>query len=685
MMNSYTIKKAWVSLMTIPLVLGSWAAPVMAAEDATETVLVYAFAEDVSAEVGNVNTTEWSGVFVAADNGCSASLTAGNVSSPQESVIALARNGTADIKVNGTINSATSDGIATIAIGQTGSVRVQAEGDVTAAEAGIFTDAFKGSTTTIAAKGNITSGGYGIRITNEEKESFGKVDISVDGNVTSSKSEAVCMDESVNGGDIGIKIGGDAVSKADDAVYIESYNDTKTRLEVGGNVTGHDDGLYLDADLRGTIDAHVAGNVTSDKGNAVEAYAWRGGKADIRVDGNVAAAEDGDSAVFIDNEIGGEMTIAIGGDVTALSGTAVDAESDDGSKTDITVGGDVSGATGTYLFTAKDDSEDATYPDDPSITFRVEGDLIGTERRGAVIDMEGDGGSIALEVGGDLIGKVGGMATFLEKENEKADVLVAGTIATETGIPIRLAGEVETPDNLSVTVWQVIPKEDIVVGRALYEEEKLIGYERDEAMEKSIHYIIKLEQPAEGGRLCAAKADGSALDPSHDYETALEGDKVLLKVDLDPGYRIKGAFNGHGEKAELIMDSEGKYYVVVPKGGGVYLSVDLEKEEQSESFENGDSTDKERYNAEPSTLAPTSDPAGEKNEESESKPAADPASEKKSGTANTAVSGRTASGIATVSRVASAPATGDESTWMTWLMIFTIAASAYFLVRLAKS
>ena len=59
------------------------------------------------------------------------------------------------------------------------------------------------------------------------------------------------------------------------------------------------------------------------------------------------------------------------------------------------------------------------------------------------------------------------------------------------------------------------------------------------------------------------------------YIVAKDNDTVLLKVDLSDGYSLLGAYNGDGEKVALLTDSNGNYYVIVPRGGGVYLSVSL--------------------------------------------------------------------------------------------------------------
>lgn len=594
-----TLKKLTSSMLAITLMstmcMGAvgpaMADPVLAAEDETETVVVYAEPEsgDKSVTVGNVTTTEGPGVAVTADGGATAELTTENISSVEEGVIAQALDSTVDVKVNGTIDSTDSDGIAATSYGEIGSTKVQAEGDITAGYAGIFADAYDGGTTTVTANGNVNSKKVGIYIGDEEDETdnFSKVDITVNGNVAGVSSEGIYMNEYVKGGDISIKVGGDVTSGGDDAVSIESYHGTKTKLDIAGNVVGQDYGVLLDVDEGGVLDATIGGNVSGNEYDGASAYAWNNAKTTVHIGGNVSSVED--NALYASGRHSGELKLKVDGNVSSDEYFGANVRATDSGKTDVVIGGDVTGTTGVRLYTNKD--EEAVSPEAAIAELRISGNVIGTEEMGTYIKMGGENGSTLLEIGGDLKGKTSGLATSLVEDAQTSDVLVVGTISSDEGTPVQLRGGAETPDNLKLTVWQIVPKDDIIAESALLEEGSIVGYERNEAFEKSIKYIIKLEQPEVGGSLSATKADGSALDLSHDYETALEGEKVLLKVNMDPGYIVKGAYNGLGEKVELLMDSEGNYYVVVPKGGGVYLSVDLEKEKYNVSFVNEDGTE----------------------------------------------------------------------------------------------
>ena len=169
------------------------------------------------------------------------------------------------------------------------------------------------------------------------------------------------------------------------------------------------------------------------------------------------------------------------------------------------------------------------------------------------------------------------------RDDGKADVLVNGTIKGGTA-GVMFAG---ATSNISVTTWKIESDGQIVASNGPYPSAES---SKNADSSKSVNYIVKLEQPKVGGRLFATDATGAALRTSHDYQVANAGDTVLAKVDLQPGYRIVAAYNGDGTKTKLTMDSNGNYFVVVPEGGGVYLSVELALIDCAVVFQNEDGT-----------------------------------------------------------------------------------------------
>ena len=228
---------------------------------------------------------------------------------------------------------------------------------------------------------------------------------------------------------------------------------------------------------------------------------------------------------------------------------------------------------------------------------------------GAGIQAE-DGAMACLAVSGDISGDMGGLGLDGGKGGGSIDVLIEGTLSGDDAVVVFSEG---LEDSVTLTVWKAeVNEEGTVVGTPDYdcmmdveaEKELLLeaAAEKDaeeavqedaeahqaalaqtaEALEKSILYIIKLVQPEAGGTISVTDENGGALTKSHDYDTAKEGDTVVLKTSLDAKYSLKAAFNGLNEKTELLKNAAGNFFLVVPKGGGVILSVELEKEEDPE-------------------------------------------------------------------------------------------------------
>ena len=162
------------------------------------------------------------------------------------------------------------------------------------------------------------------------------------------------------------------------------------------------------------------------------------------------------------------------------------------------------------------------------------------------------------------------------------DILITGTLETE-GTPV-LISESVTPENVSITVWKIdgtvkdVEGEEHVVAEGTpggTEPKKITDDSRE--VEGAIHYIIRVE-PSQQDMIGL-----SGTEEVHGYDTATENSTVMLKVKVPDGYTLTGAYNGEGEKIALEKDPDGNYYVLVPRGGGVYLSVELEKDEDHDT------------------------------------------------------------------------------------------------------
>ena len=332
----------------------------------------------------------------------------------------------------------------------------------------------------------------------------------------------------------------------------------------------------------------VGGNLEvegRDKATGIAAGALgTGNEASISVKGDVNATA-GDTVIGVDvrTRKDGTATVTIGGDLQALSTGEDSADKTSGIKAD-----NVSG----------------------KVDISVDGSIVSS---GAGIRSTGKGtgnaGTSSIAVKGDV--EAGTTGVYLkngtdDKEAALAnhDILVENVLSgKEQGILVSrdsVEGLTRVDDNgntvdrggaVDITVWQIVENDRGNVAEVKTKD----GYKAAKNVEKAIKYIIKFEQPDEGATLSVTDSAKKKLAKSHGFEVAHETERVLLKVDLKAGYKILGAYNGKGEKTELLMDNEGNYYIDVPKGGGVYLTVDLELEEEPED----DDTEQEEEPVDP--------------------------------------------------------------------------------------
>ena len=404
-------------------------------------------------------------------------------------------------------------------------------------------------------------------------------------------------------------VGGDLTvySENDGAVgvTIENVNSADS-VTVGGNVTvtaeTYATGVYADsakedagdaADAASTVDVCVGGDITATSldGMAwgVNTYAYSEGETTTIVDGSVLASGKEEAfGVYAWSDTDGTVLVDVSGDVTAYSdglaagvqarttdgtvgvfaegdvvasgeyGKGIEAEVyDEGGSVSVYAGGDV------YAYGEESATGIQTYNDGGIVTVAVLGDVV-SEDTGIVMDGEGES-TTDVFVGGDVTAE--GTAVSIDVENDTAamNLLIDGSVSGEHSIVLT---EQTVTDNLTLTVWEVVPNE----AGNLIERETDNGYEADEEAEKQMQYIIRVD----GNNL---STEGTT--EYEGYDVAHEGDTVILKVNVPAGYVLSGAFNGTDTKVTLEKNADGQYYLVVPRGGAVLLSVTMYKSEEA--------------------------------------------------------------------------------------------------------
>ena len=350
----------------------------------------------------------------------------------------------------------------------------------------------------------------------------------------------------------------------------ESQLESSMEIEVDGdvNVTGKTDVTGLNVNTMG-CSSEEAKNTALGNNNIT-----------IAVNGNIITeSENHTTGVYALGDLeNANISITVDGDVSAtgtLLSSGIIANANDGSNIDINVNGDVTsiGENGYGLAVYASDDSTASLNIGGSITSDGTGILVSNWNEEEI----GNGARIEIKVAEDVTGGNKGLE-ISGSESEQTNIIIAGTLKGEKDAVV--INSEETAENVSLTVWKIEPDQDGNVATVLgdwpvdeatgqpirdYEKGRPRDEAASEAFAKTINYIIKLKE-SEGADL---SVDGATTTEDGLY-TAHEDDTVTLKVTVKPGYELVNAFN-NDMKIERAAD--GNYYVTVPRGGGVLLSV----------------------------------------------------------------------------------------------------------------
>ena len=427
---------------------------------------------------------------------------------------------------------------------------------------------------------------YPVNVYADEENASATVNVT--GSVVAEGEGGTIVYVSVDGGEATASVGGDASLKATgDDVYasgVDSYISAESgtsNVSIGGD---------LDVSGSSAEGVSVYNRDSREEWNSetgeTEYTPIESSSAEntVTVGGNITASgENNATGVNASSAVGATATVEVGGNVSAEGDYAagVYAYAGDESKTSVTVGGDVTvegkDATGVNAYAA--DGGEASVTVEGNVSAKLEESGFGAA---AVWASAYEGGSADVHVVGDVDG---GIALSTYGDSCEIKVTVEGTVSGEDAAVTVYPGN-NNSDEVTLLLWKAELNENgNVVEAYQYDLEDFPEEMREEVekaneenaadaakVEDNILYIIKLEQLSEGGELSVSgteKVDG--------FDVAKEGDNVILKIAIADGYKLNGAYNGLGEKVALLQDSNGDYYVIVPKGGGVYLSADVSK------------------------------------------------------------------------------------------------------------
>ena len=293
----------------------------------------------------------------------------------------------------------------------------------------------------------------------------------------------------------------------------------------------------------------------------VDVSAGAGQEKSVTVDEDVTTEKADAVKVTAEGE-GSDASATVNGDVESDEGHGVVVEADKG-KASAVINGDVE---------ADEDGIEAKAKNGGTATVKVDGDVESDEDDG--VEAKADGGSsVSVVIDGDLTAEETGLDLSVTG-GSRIDVVVTGTVeGGEAGI-ITNACTPGARGKVNVTAWKIVVNKD-KNGKEFVALDKSGAVNR--AFEKTIKYIIRIKD-----------TDYISLPDLEKGEygyTAYEGDEIRVRIDIPDGYELEHAYWDDDEELELIKGDDGFWYVRIPKGGGVILSVDLDDDDDDDSGE----------------------------------------------------------------------------------------------------
>ncbi len=414
----------------------------------------------------------------------------------------------------------------------------------------------------------------------------------------------------------------------------------KVQVANGGVTVTGNSAVGIDGKISGSaeffvnqnVDVLAKGDGQAATGIQIDAY---GENTDVKLDiGGVVASETGKNGAaigaFLTARDGALLNAAVGNDgITATGAYATGINtiaSGNGTEVNIAVNGITANsdashtATGAFLYAEKNATVTAVVGESGIIADGGAEITSGSGDVGAALCI-GDGASVSLDVAGDVIAKNGTGIELETRHNlpstdkEEPDpgtinVFIEGTVSGGKESFLLNSGDLES-SNVSLTVWSATENEngnilgtldydnvrkslteEIEEAKAQGDEEMVKNLEQQLAnvdkiekaaienaaeIEKNIQYIIRVEKESNGGyKEYEGLSFGNALAVSNGYYAATEATDVTLKA-LD-GYDVISIVDSeNGANTFVTKDENGVYHILIPKGGGVWLNVKVEK------------------------------------------------------------------------------------------------------------
>ena len=453
-------------------------------------------------------------------------------------------------------------------------VDVTVNGDITSLgeHAGNGISAYSGYSDVSVSAGNISSEYYGVGAStyngnfNLEAGDITGGEIGI-GVYSGGKSNVT-----VNAGNVTVK----ETDDSDDAIEIFAYDDSSIEINTG-DLKSADDGIQIEAGDNAVINITTENITTDDRGTSLEFYGNSQLNFDVNgdiVSGGYGFYADADGNAEIISTIVGDIIaendcgVSIGGFGEGL--ISVSTESTE------TKNGDITGSYSGVYFYGEDSGE-----------MRISADGTVEGNVGAIFELYDE--STAFLSADKIEGDQAGIALYTYQDSS---AMIFADVISGDEVSIGLGTEGLSEKNIDIYAWKIELNDNKNVAEFIDGKEQKSTGVADEDFEKTnIHYIIKVEQPEEGGSISLLNEDKTEKEDN----VAKQNEKFFIKVNVEEGYKLNGVYSDDGKKQEVEVDDDGNYYIIIPKGGGVYLSVSLEEaliiNEQGKEHEIGSGKD----------------------------------------------------------------------------------------------
>ncbi len=418
-------------------------------------------------------------------------------------------------------------------------------------DTGASVDASDGGDASLGVQNDV-----GVNCSDEDMELAVGIEIIADNNGSAGANVGGSINVKAEEGlaSTGIQANGDdggTVAVQANGIQSESKNGYASGIEIYA-CDGSSESLSIGSDGISVTGSGAEGIVLNSEGSSVT----------VDVDGGINVKGTGDDATDTTGIRGtasdsGSLNVSVGGDVKTEGPNAavIELEVLGGTTANVNIGGNIAGEN-----TASDSAAS------------------GEKAGGLNLDASGSGTKIDARVGGNITvdGPVTSAVEIVANNGAAVDVVAEGTVSGGTESPIVFAGD---PGKISLVIWKAqeskdgsLVKENVLKADKLEQERN----QNAEALEKSIHYIIKAD-PSQGIEFKNTKEmtytapDGTVMR----YNTAKESEQVVLKLNIPSGYELKGVYKDLERTSILDKDADGNYYLLVPRGGGVYVNLSL--------------------------------------------------------------------------------------------------------------